>query len=309
MEWLNYHHLLYFWTVAQEGSIARACRVLHLSQPTVSAQIKALEDTLGEQLFIRKGRALILTDTGQVAFRYADNIFSLGREMLDVLKGRAVDRPLELRVGITDVVPKLIAYHLIEPALNLGTPIRITCREGSSDRLLADLAANDLNLVISDAQVPPTIKIRAFNHLLGECGITFVASHEVAHEYRKDFPKCLTGAPLLVPTEATSLRRSLDAWFDSHSLVPRIAGEFDDAALMHLFAKRGLGICPVASAIADEVLREYRLEEVGTPATVTERYFAISVERKLKHPAVLAISQSARAKFFSAAGPRVKRRG
>jgi LysR family transcriptional activator of nhaA len=298
MEWLNYHHLLYFWVVAREGSIARACEELYLTQPTISAQLRALERSLGEQLFTRVGRNLVLTEVGRVVFRYADEIFSLGRELTDTLKGRSRGRPVRFLVGVVDVLPKLIAYRLLEPALRLADPIHIVCREDKADRLLADLAVHELDLVLTDAPIGPTIKVRAFNHLLGECGVTIFGTAELAAAYRRDFPRSLNGAPLLLPADNTMSRRSLEQWFAAEDIHPLNAGEFEDSALLNEFGQSGAGLFPGPSAIEPEIQGRYGVQAVGRLESVRERFYAISVERKLKHPAVVAISEAARQRLF-----------
>lgn len=298
MEWLNYHHLLYFWLVAREGSLTRASAELRLAQSTVSGQIRSLEQSLGEKLFARSGRRLVLTEMGRVVFRYADEIFSLGRELRDAVKGRPVGRPLNLVVGVADVVPKLVARRLLEPALKLSEPIRLVCREDKPERLLAQLAVHDLDVVLSDGPVAPSISVRAFSHLLGDCGVVFFAKPELAAAHKRSFPRSLDGAPMLLPTENTALRRSLDQWFATRGLRPKIVGEFEDSALLKVFGQTGLGIFPAPSVIADEVQRQYQVRAVGTLDEVRERYYAISVERKLKHPAVVAICEEARQKLF-----------
>ena len=298
MEWLNYHHLLYFWVMAKEGSLARASAELRLAQSTVSGQIRSLEDTLGEQLFVKSGRRLVLTETGHVVFRYAEEIFTLGRELQNAVKGRPVSRPLKLVVGIADVVPKLVALRLLEPALKLSEPVHLVCREDRPEPLLAELAVHNLDLVLSDAPVGPSIRIRAFSHLLGECGVVFFATKDLAAAHRRKFPKSLDGAPMLLPTENTTLRRSLDQWFAARGLRPKVVGEFEDAALLKVFGQTGLGIFPATSVIADEVQRQYQVRPVGRAHEIRERFYAVSIERKLKHPAVVAISQEARQKLF-----------
>src|SRR3990172_12249937 len=290
MEWLNYNHLLYFWVVAKEGSIARATRELRLAQPTISGQIHRLEEVLGEKLFARKGRNLELTEIGRVVFRYAEEIFALGRELQDTLKGAPVGRPLTLVVGVADVVPKLIARRLLEPALKVSEPVHLVCREDKPDRLLAELAVHELDIVLADAPVSPSLRVRAFNHLLGECDVVFLAAPNLAATHRRGFPRSLDGAPLLLPTENTALRRSLDQWFTTHDIRPRVVGEFEDSALLKEFGQTGLGIFPAPSVIVDEVRGQYRVRLVGRLEEVRERFYAISVERKLKHPAVVAIS-------------------
>lgn len=299
MEWLNYHHLLYFWTVARLGSVARATEELYLSQPTISAQIRALERSLGEKLFTRVGRNLALTEMGRVVFRYADEIFSLGRELKDAVKGRSGGRPVRFVVGIADVMPKLIAYRLLEPALQLAEPVRVICHEDKPDRLLAELAVHGVDLVLSDTPIGPMVKVRAFNHLLGECSVTIFGPAKSAAAYRRRFPRSLAGAPFLLPTENTSLRRSLDQWFETENIRPLVVGEFEDSALLGVFGQSGVGLFPGPTAIEAETRKQYGVQIVGRLEAVRERFYAISVERKLKHPAVVAISEVAQKKLFS----------
>jgi LysR family transcriptional regulator, transcriptional activator of nhaA len=300
MEWLNYHHLLYFWTVAKEGSIARACQKLRLAQPTISGQLRQLEDSLGEKLFVKQGRGLTLTEVGQVVYRYADEIFGLGRELQDVLKGRPRGRPLRLLVGVSDLVPKLIAYRVLRPALEMAEPVQIVCDEGSAAHLMAELAEHRLDVVLTDAPVPPTIPVKAFNHLLGTSPVTVFGAPELAARYRKNFPECLDGAPFLLPMEGSSLRRPLEQWFDSLNIRPKLIGEFKDAALMKTFGQAGVGLFAASSAIQKEIRQTFGVAAAGRIDSILEHYYAISVERKLKHPAVVTISQAAREKLFAA---------
>lgn len=300
MEWLNYHHLLYFWVVAREGGLGPAGKVLRLSHPTLSAQVKALEDRLGEKLFTKVGRRLVLTETGRVVYRYADEIFSLGREMLDAVSGRPVGQPLRLVVGVADSVPKLVVRRLLQPALTLPDPVRLVCREDTTERLLADLALHSLDLVISDASVPPGSSIRAFHHLLGETGVTFFATKALATAYRRGFPGSLDGAPMLLPLESLTLRRALNPWFERQGVKPRVVAEFEDSALMKAFGNDGIGIFPAPTVIEREMLAANGLEVVGRCDDVRERFYAISVERRLKNPAVVAILDSARHEMFVA---------
>jgi len=298
MQWLNYHHLLYFWVVACHGSVTRAAAELRLAQPTVSTQLRTLEEVLGEKLFARTGRRLVLTDVGRLVFRYADEIFGLGRELLETVKGRPTGQPMRLTVGIADAVPKLIAYRLLRPALTGAEPVRIICREDKPDRLLAQLAVHGLDLVLSDAPIGPTTKVRAFNHLLGECGVTFFGTPALARTCRRGFPRSLGGAPMLLPTDNTALRRSLDDWFESEDIRPRVASEFEDSALLMAFGQAGMGLFPAPSAIERQVRTQYGVVVVGRLDTVCERFYAISGERRLKHPAVVAISEAARQRVF-----------
>jgi LysR family transcriptional regulator, transcriptional activator of nhaA len=298
MEWLNYHHLLYFWTVARLGSVSHASEELHLTQATVSAQLKSLETSLGEKLFRKAGRHLIPTETGKVVFRYADEIFSLGQEMMGTLKGNPQGRLARLTVGVADVMPKLVAYHLIEPALQLSDSHRIICREGTNKELLAALAVHDIDVVLTDSQIDPAINVRAFSHLLGECGMTLFGTAKLAAACRGRFPKCLDGAPFLLPTSNTAVRRSLDQWFEAQNIRPVIVAECEDSALLQVFGQRGLGLFFVPSVISAEVQRQRMVKVMGRVSVVREQFFAISLDRKLKHPAVLAISEAARTRLF-----------
>jgi LysR family transcriptional activator of nhaA len=299
MDWLNYHHLRYFWAVVREGGVTRASEKLHISQPTVSAQLRELEQALGEKLFVKTGRTLQLTEIGRVVFRYADEIFGLGQELLDTVKGRPTGRPPRLRVGIDNVVPKLIAYRLLEPALQLPEPVQIVCHEDKPERLLAELAVHALDIVLTDAPVGPGLRVRAYSHLLGECGVTIFGTEELAGAYRGHFPRGLDGAPFLLPTSGTALRRSLEEWFEAERIRPRVVGEFEDSALLNVFGEAGRGLFAAPRATEGEVRRQQRVHRVGRVDAVRERFYAISVERKLKHPAVVAISEAARAKLFA----------
>lgn len=294
MEWLNYHHLFYFWNVARFGSVSRAGQELRLTQATISAQLKSLELSFGEKLFRKAGRHLILTDMGRIVFRYAEEIFSLGRELTGALKGRAHGRAARLTVGVADVLPKLVAYKLIEPALGLKESYRIICREGSNTDLLPALAIHDLDVVLTDAPIDPAMNVKAFNHLLGECGLTLFAVPKLFNAYRAGFPQSLDGAPFLLPTQNTTVRRSLDQWFDSEKIRPMIVAEFEDSALLKVFASRGLGLFVAPSVIRSEVQREYNVKALGRVGNIRERFYAVSLDRKLKHPAVVAISEAAR---------------
>jgi LysR family transcriptional activator of nhaA len=307
VNWLNYHHLLYFWTVAREGSIAKACEKLRLAQPTISGQLRQLEDSLGEKLFTKAGRGLALTDVGHVVLRYADEIFGLGRELQDVLSGRPRGRPSRFLVGISDMVPKLIAYRVLQPVLSMTEPVQLICEEDTPDRLLAALADHKLDIVLSDVPVTSTAQIKAFNHLLGACGVTLFGSPALSAKYRKGFPTSLDGAPFLMPVAGSSLRQSLDEWMELENIRPSIVGEFKDSALMKAFGEAGAGIFAAPTAIEAEVRDHYRVRSIGRLDSVTERFFAISVERKLKHPAVLTITGAARDILF-ARGPKTRSR-
>jgi LysR family transcriptional activator of nhaA len=298
MEWLNYHHLLYFWVVAKEGTIAAACEKLMLAQPTISAQIRALEKALGEKLFRRSGRYLVLTETGRVVYQYADEIFSLGRELIDTLKGRPTGSPVRFNVGVADVLPKLVAYQLLKPAMSLPERVRLICYESTQAELLAKLAIHELDLVLSDRPIGPDVQVRAFSHLLGECGVSIFGTKDLADSYRRRFPASLDGAPFLLPTSTTALRRELEHWFDAQDIRPVVVGEFDDSALLKVFGQAGAGLFAAPDVIEKEVRRQYGMRVIGRVESVTERFYAISVERKVKHPAVVAIADAAREKLF-----------
>jgi LysR family transcriptional activator of nhaA len=298
MEWLNYHHLLYFYTVAREGSVARAARVLRLAQPTLSGQIRKLEQALDEKLFERRGRNLVMTEMGRVVYRYADEIFGLGRELMDTLRGRPTQRPATLHVGIADVVPKLVVHRLLAASRLVESGVKLVLREGKSDDMLAALATQAFDLVISDTPLPPHVKVRAFNHRLGESGITFLAAPALARRYRPRFPKSLEGAPLLLPTDNTAMRRSLDQWFQEIGVRPRIVAEIEDSALLKVFGQHGAGIFSAPTIVADEIRRQYEVQALGTADGVQERFYAITVERRITHPGTAAIAGAARESLF-----------
>lgn len=294
MEWLNYHHLLYFWVVAREGTLARAGQALSLAPPTLSTQIRALERALGERLFAKSGRNLELTERGRLVYRYAEEIFGLGHELLASLKGRPAECKLRFTVGISDALSKLMIHRLLEPALTLPEPIRIQCREDKTPRLLADLVGHQLDLVLSDTPMGPHARIKAYNHLLGTFGVAIYGTEALARGLQGPFPACLNGAPLLLPSEGSTLRRSLDAWIGNAGIHPTIAGEFDDSALMKSFGQAGIGFFAAPAGIDREVRRQYQVRRIGSAGGVRERIYAISVERRITHPAVLAISRAAR---------------
>ncbi|MEM9189237.1 MAG: transcriptional activator NhaR [Myxococcota bacterium] len=299
MEWLNYHHLLYFWTVAKEGSVTKAAKALSLTQPTISGQIRSLEESLGEKLFQRVGRGLELTEVGTVVFRYADDIFRLGRELQDTLKGRPMGKTPLLQVGISDLLPKLISYRLLAPALAMAPAVRIVCQENKTERLLADLSIHGLDLVLSDEPLGSHARVRAYNHLLGESGVSVFATRQVAGKYRADFPYSLDNAPMLLPTENTPLRRSLEHWFEEVEIRPMVTAEFEDSALLKVFGQHGAGLFAAASVIEKDIERQYGLEVVGRTEEVRERFYAISVERRIKHPAVAEIRRVAQETLFA----------
>lgn len=298
MDWLNYHHLHYFWVVAREGTIARACDQLHLTQPAISKQLRQLEHSVGERLFKRVGRNLALTETGQEVFRYAEEIFSLGQELAESLKGKPRRGRARLLVGIADVLPKLLAYRLLEPVLHLPEPVQLICDERGLAELLAELAQYRLDVVLSDAPVSPTVSVRAYSHLLGECSVSILGSSSLARKFRRGFPQSLDDAPFLLPTPKSMLRRSLDQWLDSRGIRPDVWGEFDDSALLKVFGQAGHGLFPVPCAVEKETCRRYRVQLVGRLDAVRQRCYAISVERRMRHPAVKAIAETAHHDLF-----------
>ncbi len=239
-----------------------------------------------------------MTEAGRTTFSYADEIFSLGRELRDTLKDRPTGRPLRLTVGVSDVLPKLIVYRLLEPAFRLATPVQIVCREGKAEFLFAELAMHALDLVLNDAPMGTQFKVRAFSHLLGECPVSIFGTPEFARSYKHGFPNSLNGAPFLLPTNNTSLRRSLEQWFDGQGIRPDVRGEFEDHALLKAFGQAGIGLFPAPAAIEKEIARQYGVREIGRIDSVHERFYAISVERKIKHPAVMAIAETARGQLF-----------
>jgi len=292
---INYKHLHYFWMVAKQGGIARASERLHLTPQTISGQISLLEEQLGETLFSKVGRNLELTETGRLVLSYADEIFALGGELEEAVRNLPIDRPLVFKVGVADVVPKSIAYRLLAPALEMPDPVRIVCRENNLESLLAELALHRIDMVIADGPIPSGLNVRGFNHVLGECGISFMAISKLARNLRKNFPHSLNGAPLLIPSEINLVQPRLLNWLDSLHIHPRIVGEFDDSALMKAFGQAGAGVFIVPTAIADEVAKQFGVAIVGDTEIVREQFYAISVERRISHPAVAAITETARA--------------
>jgi LysR family transcriptional activator of nhaA len=296
---LNYRQLHYFWVVAKTGSIVRACEQLNLTPQTISGQISLLEQTYGIELFRRVGRQLELTEAGRQTLPYAEQMFQLGGELELMLRAQPNEQQILFRVGVADVVPKSIVYRLIAPTMELSEPLRITCREDKLERLLADLAIQRLDLVISDSPMPSHLDIKGYSQKLGECGISFFATAELAARYGQDFPRSLHGAPLLIPGPETVVRSRLQRWFAEQQIQPRIVGEFDDSALMQAFGQSGSGIFIGPSVIADEVKRQCGVELIGQTDAVSESFYAISVERKIKHPGIVAITEGARRQLFT----------
>jgi len=289
MDRLNYHHLLYFWLVARERGLANACAKLRLSPSTISGQIHALEHTLDQKLFKKKGRRLELTDMGRIVYRYADEIFTLGKELQDAIHDRPVGKPLRLQVGIVDVVPKLVAKQMIAPALALGKPVQLVCVEDRLERLMTSLAMHELDIVLADSSSDSSSPVKAFNHLLIDCPVVMLGTNKLCQRYRRNFPKSLRGAPLLLPTLNTALRRAMDHWLSDMSMMPQIIGEFDDRALLKVFGGTGLGLFPVPSLIADTVMKQHCVQRIGVLKEIREKFYAITVERRVTHPGVAAI--------------------
>lgn len=296
---INYKHLHYFWAVAKEGGIARAAERLHLTPQTISGQLSVLEDYLGTRLFDRVGRNLQLTESGRMVLSYADEIVSLGSELQEMLHQRPLDRARVFRVGVVDVLPKSIAHRILEPALRMPEPVRLICKEAELDTLLAELAVHRLDLVLADRPIPATVSTRGFSHQIGECAISFFAAAELNEQLQAGFPECLGGAPLLVPCSGTRLRSGIDRWLDKCRLHPRIVAEFDDSALMKAFGQAGVGIFIAPSAIQAEVEKQYRVRAIGQTDEVRERFFAISVERKVTHPVVSEVISNAMESVFA----------
>jgi LysR family transcriptional activator of nhaA len=294
---LNYQHLLYFWSVVRTGSLTRACEELALSAPTISMQLRTLEERLGVKLLTKSGWNLVPTEVGRLVFSYADEIFGLGQDLMEALDHRPSARPLRLVVGIDDVVPKEIAYRILKPTLQLKRPVRLSCREGTLERLAASLALHEVHVVLSDAPVTPTLNVRAYSHSLGTCEVVWMATPTLAKTLRRSFPKSLDGVPILLPTDDTAIRRALDQWLDRHHVRPVIVGEFEDYALMREFARKGRGVIPVPDVLQTQFRKELGLVTLGAAKSVQAQFYAISTERKIRHPAVAAILDRARKTF------------
>lgn len=294
MEWLNYHHLFYFWTVVREGGIAAAGRKLNVGRSSISTQLKSLEGFVGSPLFDRRGRQLELTETGEMVLRYAEDIFQTGQELVDAIRGRPPGRPRTFRVGIVDVMAKLVAFQLLEPALDLEEKVALYCREEEPNRLFAELAVHELDLVLSDIPVSPGLNVKAYNHAVGETTTTLFAAPELARRLKPKFPQSLTAAPLLMPSPNTAIRRALELWLEEEGLHPICIGEFQDSALMVVFGQAGRGVLPAPTIVKEQISKQYGLRAIGELESVKERFFAISPERKIKHPAVASIVARAR---------------
>jgi LysR family transcriptional activator of nhaA len=293
MEWLNYHHLRYFWTVAKEGSLRKAAEKLRVSQPSISTQIAELEESLGEKLFQRSGRAKVLTDAGQVVLGYAEEIFALGGELVSAVKQRPTARALRLYVGVADSFPKLVTNQILKPVFTLPQTVHVICREGKVEDLLGQLAVHRLDIVLADEPATSTANLRAFNHPLGESGVAFCAAPAMAARLQKGFPRSLDGAPALLPAENTPLRRSLEKWFQAAGIRPQVKAEFEDAALMKVMAAEGTGFVPIPMLVQKEAIMRDQLRVIGACHDCFEQYFAITAERRITHPAVALLTRQA----------------
>lgn len=290
---MNLKHLYYFWKVAKHGGVIRTSKAIHISPQTLSGQIKLLEDRLGTALFRRHGRTLELTDAGRLALEYADEMFALVGELDQAIRNYQKGRPTEFRVGVSDALPKSLVYRLLRPAVSLPEPARIICREWHLDRLLTELALHRLDLVISDTPVPHNVDVRAYSHKLGESGLSFLAHPDLVRQVTESFPACLNQIPILMPGEDSAMRRKLTEWLDRKRLRITVAGEFDDAALMAAFGRERIGAFPIPSVLVEEYLASGDLQLLGAADQVCIEYFALSVQRRLTHPCVLAITSGA----------------
>lgn len=295
---LNLKHLRYFWVVASQGSIAKAGELLHVTPQTISGQLRMLEDSVGAKLFDKAGRNLVLSETGRLVFSYADEMFRLAGELQDLLAGRPLDKGLVLNVGVAMVVPKLLAYRVLEPVMHMAEPVRLVCQEAPLVDLLADLSVHKLDLVLADSPVSPVLNIKAYNHLLGESPISFFARAADADRYREGFPHSLDGKPMLMPTASSALRRALDQWLERLDIRPRVIAEFEDRALMKAFGEAGIGAFTSPTAVEEDVRAKYGVAVIGRSEELSERYYAISAERRIKHPAVATITAVARKDLF-----------
>lgn len=291
---INFKHLHYFWVVAKQGGIGKASEKLHITPQTISGQIQLLEEQFDKALFVKVGRNLKLTDTGRMVLSYADEIFSLGSELEQSVRTASTDRTQLLRVGIADSIPKSIAYRLLAPAMTLEDPVRLVCKENSLEDLLGALALHKLDLIIADGQIPTQLGVRGFNHFLGECGTSFMASPTLVDTFQTTFPECLAGAPFLIPSDQSLIQIQLLQWLEKHNIHPKITGEFDDRALMKTFGQAGVGVFIVPSAIAEEVAEQFKVEIIGNTEEIREQFYAISTDQRLSNPAIIAINDAAK---------------
>jgi LysR family transcriptional regulator, transcriptional activator of nhaA len=307
---MNYKHLHYFMQVAKTGSVLGASERLHVTPQTISGQIQLLEEQLGSPLFGKSGRGLVLTEAGRLALGYAEDIFSLGAELEQALREHPNSRPaLEFRIGVADALPKPIAHRLVEPATRLEEPVRLVCREWKLDNLLAELALHRLDLVLADTPIPQSVSVKAFSHQLGASGQTFFAAPALADRYREGFPHCMEGAPMLMPAQDSATGQKLQSWFQARAVHPHVVGEFDDSALAMEFGRRGAGLFVAPTVLADDIGRQFDVTAIGEADGITVEYFAISVERRITHPCVVAITRSARQALFAGRPGSARRRG
>jgi LysR family transcriptional activator of nhaA len=299
MEWLNYHHLRYFWTVARKGGVRKAAEELHVSQPSISAQLRVLEESLGQKLFRRSGRNLVLTETGQLVLNYADEIFSAGRELMNAVKQRPGKHPVRLNIGLTDAFPKLIAWQILRAAFRSDEPVHVVCREGELGPLVNHLQAHRLDIVLADEPASSSLKAKTFNHRLGDSGLTFCAVPALAAKLRSNFPQSLHGAPALLPATNMGMRAALETWFDTHEIRPRLVGEFEDSALMEVCSSGGRGFTVVHTVVDRTALKHYNLRVIAKVKDCRSEFYAITAERRVKHPAAVAITEHAYSHLFA----------
>ena len=299
MDWLNYHHLRYFWSVAREGSLRRAAEKLGVSQPSISAQMHQLEESLGTELFRKSGRSLVLTDAGRMVFNYAEDIFALGRDLLGAVRHGASSRMTPFHVGLTDTLPKLAAAKILHPVFKLTQPVRTVCHEDDLEDLLPLLAAHRLDIILADEPAPSSAKFKTFNHTLGTSGVTLCGSKNTAVKLRRGFPQSLDRAPAMLPAEHSPLRRTLEQWFDENRIRPEVIAEFDDPALMKVFALDVAGFFPVHSVAAEEAVKRYGFHRIAELPECRCEFFAITAERKMKHPAMVAVTENAQSRLFT----------
>lgn len=299
MEWLNYHHLRYFWTVARKGGVRKAAEELHVSQPSISAQLRLLEESLGQKLFRRSGRNLVLTETGQLVLNYADEIFSAGRELMNAVKQRPGKHPVRVNIGLTDAFPKLIAFQILRAAFRSEAAVHMICREGEIGPLVSHLQAHRLDIVLADEPASSALKAKTFNHRLGRSGVTFCAVPSLAGKLRRNFPQSLDGAPALLPTQNMGMRAALETWFDSKAIRPRLVGEFEDSALMEVCSTGGRGFTAVHTVVDRAALKHFGLRVIARVDECGTDFYAITAERRVKHPAAVAITEHAYSSVFA----------
>ena len=299
MEWLNFHHLRYFWTVARKGGVRKAAEELHVSQPSISAQLRLLEESLGQKLFRRSGRNLVLTETGQLVLNYADEIFSAGRELMNAVKQRPGKHPVRVNIGLTDAFPKLIAFQILRAAFRSEAAVHMICREGEIGPLVSHLQAHRLDIVLADEPASSALKAKTFNHRLGRSGVTFCAVPSLAAKLRRNFPQSLDGAPALLPTQNMGMRAALETWFDSKAIRPRLVGEFEDSALMEVCSTGGRGFTAVHTVVDRAALKHFGLRVIARVDECGTDFYAITAERRVKHPAAVAITEHAYSSVFA----------